>query len=212
MRRPAALVFFAVAALILAGCTQSAGSSSWTPEAGSNDNVTAQPTPDDDRSDAAKCLEGTWQVDEIVLAAVFQAAFVGGIESEGGTADVHSLNASQIVTLSRDETFTSATTIDADMTAANQGRTAPVQVVFESTSSGTWRIVDEAFSVSILETSGTMSTTVAGVAQSEDSDDNLLLLPPYPKDFTCQDDMLVVNNPIVSNFTGLSDEITYTRK
>ncbi|MCL2424540.1 MAG: hypothetical protein FWD11_11730, partial [Micrococcales bacterium] len=67
-------------------------------------------------------------------------------------------------------------------------------------------------STSTLKTSGTMTITVEGKTEPDDFDSDIVLLPPDPWKFTCQNDVFTVINPDGPPFPGMSDEITYTRK
>ncbi|MCL2466686.1 MAG: hypothetical protein FWF02_08545 [Micrococcales bacterium] len=201
MRRTV-LVFVTVGLLALAGC-QGGGSSPWS-QAPGGDETTPVVTPTDDRNTLASCLEGTWALDEAVLTAVLVAGVLESMEDPEMTTAVTSASASQIVTLSGDDTFTATTDMSVDFTLTYKGQTAPASIVLTASAAGTWRTSGETMAITPDGSStGTMSTTALGQTQTEDlgGEDSLIIMPTRLTEATCQ------GNTLTFDGQGLADEI-----
>ena len=217
MRRPAVLVLLTAAALALAGCSVSTGGSSgWTQKPGASDKGTPTSSPITD--DLASCLEGTWELDETVLPAVFQAVFAAGLvgAEEGVDVGVDSMTASQTVTFVDDETFASATQMTGSITATFQGQSIAMDMTIDASASGTWRTSNDKMAIVALDGEGTMTMTTLGQTETEDlgSDaGDVVMLPTTLEPVTCHGNTLTWDGTGMSLFIpDAPDTVVFTRR
>ncbi|MCL2422658.1 MAG: hypothetical protein FWD11_01995 [Micrococcales bacterium] len=211
MRRHTVLVLVTVGLLALAGC-QGGGSSAWTQQPGDR---SPSPSPSPEVDELAACLEGSWSLDEAVLAAMAAEAFVDDGSDPEVTMTLDRVNADQIVTFFADETFTSTTDMTINITYAASGQTAPGTLTMSTSSAGTWYVSDGKLSTE-TDGNGTGQTTVTVLGTTEtsavDGADELVMLPERPFPVTCSATRMTVEG--VGMSTGVADipsDFVFTR-